>query len=162
MTGPITAVPLCDVNAQYRSVQTEVDAAVRRVLDSGLAINGPDVAAFEKEAAAYCGAKHAIGCADGTTAILLAVQALDIGPGDEVIVPPFTFFATLGSVLRAGATPVFADIDPDTFNIDPREIEAKITPRTEAPGACARRCSAVVRGRLQRPTLRQLRHHQQL
>jgi dTDP-4-amino-4,6-dideoxygalactose transaminase len=125
-------VPMCDVNAQYRALKTEIDAAVARVLTSGLAINGPDVAAFEKETAEYCGAKHAIGCANGTDAILLALAALDIGPGDEVILPPFTFFATLGSVLRCGATPVFADIQPDTFNIDPIKIEAKITARTKA------------------------------
>jgi dTDP-4-amino-4,6-dideoxygalactose transaminase len=132
MADRVAGVPLCDVNAQYRSLKPSIDAAVLRVIESGLAINGPDVAAFEHEAAAFCGVKHAIGCADGTTAILLAVQALDIGPGDEVILPPFTFFATLGSVLRAGATPIFADIDPDTFNLDPREVEAKITPRTKA------------------------------
>lgn len=125
-------IPMCDVNAQYRALQPEIDAAVQRVLTSGLAINGPDVAAFEKEAAAYCGARHAIGCANGTDAILLALAALDIGPGDEVIIPPFTFFATLGSVLRCGATPVFADIEPDTFNIDPNEVAKKVTARTKA------------------------------
>ncbi len=125
-------VPMCDVNAQYRALQPEIDAAVARVLASGLAINGPDVAAFEKETAEFCGAKHAIGCANGTDAILLALAALDIGPGDEVILPPFTFFATLGSVLRCGATPVFADIEPDSFNIDPKEIAKKVTARTKA------------------------------
>jgi dTDP-4-amino-4,6-dideoxygalactose transaminase len=125
-------VPMCDVNAQYRALQPEIDAAVMRVLSSGLAINGPDVAAFEKEAAEYCGTNYAIGCANGTDAILLALAALDIGPGDEVIIPPFTFFATLGSVLRCGATPVFADIEPDTFNIDPKEIEKKVSARTKA------------------------------
>lgn len=125
-------IPMCDVNAQYRELKAEIDAAVARVVESGLAINGPDVAAFEREAAAYCGAKHAVGCANGTDAILLALAALDVGPGDEVIIPPFTFFATLGSVLRCGATPVFADIQPDTFNIDPIEIESKITARTKA------------------------------
>ncbi|QEL14940.1 DegT/DnrJ/EryC1/StrS family aminotransferase [Limnoglobus roseus] len=132
MSDRPTPVPLCDVNAQYRALQPEIDAAVMRVVSSGLAINGPDVAAFEKEAAAYCGAKHAIGCANGTDAILLALAALDVGPGDEVIIPPFTFFATLGSVLRTGATPVFAEVQPDTFNLDPIEVEAKITPRTKA------------------------------
>src|SRR5436853_1733628 len=108
-------VPLCDINAQYRGLRLDLEAAVLRVLESGQAINGPDVALFEKEAAAYCGARHAIGCADGTDAILLALAALEIGPEDEVILPPFTFFATVGSVLRVGATPVFADIDPDTY-----------------------------------------------
>ncbi|MGL6097541.1 MAG: DegT/DnrJ/EryC1/StrS family aminotransferase, partial [Fimbriiglobus sp.] len=123
-------VPLCDIQAQNRTLQAEIDAAVCRVMASGQAINGPEVVGFEQEAAAYCGAAHAVGCADGTNALLLALAALDIGPGDEVILPPFTFFATAGSVARLGATPVFADIDPVTFNLDPGEIEAKITPRT--------------------------------
>lgn len=126
------AVPLCDINAQYASLKADLEAAVLRVLQSGQAINGPDVAAFEAEAARYCGAKHAIGCANGTDAILLALAALDIGPGDEVIMPPFTFFATLGSVLRVGATPVFVDIEPDTFNLDPGKIEDAITDNTRA------------------------------
>jgi dTDP-4-amino-4,6-dideoxygalactose transaminase len=124
-------VPLCDVNAQYRGLKAELDAAVLRVLQSGQAINGPDVAAFEAEAAAACGVKFAIGCADGTTALLLALAALDIGPGDEVILPPFTFFATVGSVVRLGATPVFADIDPLTYNLDPEEVATKISARTK-------------------------------
>ena len=103
-----------------------------RVLDSGQVILGPEVAAFEQEAANYCGAAQGIGCGSGTDALLLALHALEIGPGDEVIMPPFTFFATVGSVLRTGATPIFADIDPLTYNIDPRQIEAKITDRTRA------------------------------
>ena len=123
-------IPLCDISAQYRPLAGELEAAVLRVLRSGQGINGPDVAAFEKEAAAWCGVKHAVGCADGTTAILLALAALDVGPGDEVIVPPFTFFATVGSVARLGATPVFADIDPTTFNLDPVAVERAITPKT--------------------------------
>lgn len=125
-------VPLCDINAQYRQLQADIDAAVLRVVASGQAINGPDVAAFEQEAAAYCGAKHAVGCANGTDAISLALAALDIGRGDEVILPPFTFFATVGSVLRIGARPVFADIDPLSYNLDPREVEKQITPNTRA------------------------------
>jgi dTDP-4-amino-4,6-dideoxygalactose transaminase len=132
MTGDRTPVPLCDIAAQYRSVQDEIEDAVLRVMRSGQVILGPEVAAFEADAAAYCGADHALGCASGTDAISLALHALDIGPGDEVILPPFTFFATAGCVLRAGATPVFADIDPLTFNIDPDAIEAKVTPRTRA------------------------------
>ncbi len=128
----VPTVPMCDILGQYRSLQGEIDSAVLRVLGSGQAILGPEVAAFEKEAAAACGAAHAIGCADGTTALLLALAALDIGPGDEVIVPPFTFFATVGSVVRVGAKPVFADIDPLTFNLDPEKFEAAITPRTRA------------------------------
>jgi dTDP-4-amino-4,6-dideoxygalactose transaminase len=125
-------VPMCDIKAQYNALQPNIEEAVLRVLRSGQAILGPEVAAFEKEAADYCGAAHAVGCADGTNALLLALAALDIGPGDEVILPPFTFFATLGSVMRLGATPVFADIDPLTYNLDPVQFEAKITPNTKA------------------------------
>jgi dTDP-4-amino-4,6-dideoxygalactose transaminase len=125
-------VPLCDIQSQYRALKSEIDSAVLRVLESGQAILGPEVAAFEKESAEYCGAKYAVGCGSGTDALVLALHALGVGPGDEVIVPPFTFFATVSSVCRVGATPVFADIDPLTFNIDPAEIEAKITDRTRA------------------------------
>jgi dTDP-4-amino-4,6-dideoxygalactose transaminase len=132
MTTDRPPVPLCDIKGQYASLQSEIDAAVLRVLASGQVINGPEVAAFESEAAAHCGAKHAIGCADGTNALLLALAALDVGPGDEVIVPPFTFFATAGSVARLGAVPVFADIDPLTYNLDPYEVEKKISGRTKA------------------------------
>lgn len=131
MTKP-ESVPLCDIQMQYRALKSEIDAAVLRVLESGQVILGPEVAAFEKECAEYCGAKYAVGCGSGTDALVLALHALGIGPGDEVIVPPFTFFATVSSVCRVGATPVFADIDPASFNIDPAEIEARITPRTKA------------------------------
>lgn len=125
-------VPLCDIQAQYRALKDEIDAAVLRVLGSGQAILGPEVAAFEKETAEFCGAAHGVGCGSGTDALVLALRALGVGPGDEVIVPPFTFFATASAVCRIGATPVFVDIDPLTFNIDPNQIEAKITPRTRA------------------------------
>jgi dTDP-4-amino-4,6-dideoxygalactose transaminase len=125
-------VPLCDINIQYRGLKAEIDAAVLRVLGSGQAILGPEVAAFEKEAAAYCGAEFGVGCGSGTDALVLALHALGIGPGDEVIVPPFTFFATVSSVCRVGARPVFADIDPVTFNIDPAQVAAKVTNRTRA------------------------------
>lgn len=125
-------VPLCDILAQYQGLQEQIDTAVLNVLRSGQAILGPEVTAFENEAAAYLGVQHAIGCASGTDALSLAISALDLGPGDEVIIPPFTFFATVGSVVRAGATPVFADIDPLTFTIDPGQVERKITPRTKA------------------------------
>jgi dTDP-4-amino-4,6-dideoxygalactose transaminase len=124
-------IPLCDIRGQYQSLQTEIDAAVLRVLDSGQVILGPEVAAFEQECADYLGVKYALGCGSGTDALLLALHALDIGPGDEVILPPFTFFATLGSVLRVGATPVFVDIDPLTYNLDPTKLEAVLTPRTK-------------------------------
>ena len=127
-----TPVPLCDLGTQYRQIQSEVEQAVLQVLRGGQVILGPEVAAFEEEAAAFTGAHYGVGCGSGTDALLLALQALEIGPGDEVILPPFTFFATVGSVLRTGATPVFADIDPLTFNIDPRHVDAKITKRTRA------------------------------
>lgn len=125
-------VPLCDLNQQFRELQPQLEDAVKRVLSSGQVINGPDVAAFEKESAAYCGTKHAIGCANGTDAISLALAALDIGPGDEVILPPFTFFATVGCVCRIGATPVFAEIDPVSYNMNPDAIRAKVTSKTRA------------------------------
>ncbi len=125
-------VPLCDIQAQYRAQKDEIDAAVQRVLASGQAILGPEVAAFEKETAQFCGTQFGVGCSSGSDALVLALHALDIGPGDEVILPPFTFFASASSVTRVGATPVFADIDPDTFNIDPKQIEAKVTAKTRA------------------------------
>jgi dTDP-4-amino-4,6-dideoxygalactose transaminase len=123
-------VPLCDLKAQYAGLQASIDLAVQRVLSSGQVILGPDVAALEAEIAAYCGASHGVGCASGTDAISLALHALDIGPGDEVILPDYTFFATVGCVCRTGARPVLVDIDPQTFNLDPAQVENKITPRT--------------------------------
>ena len=132
MSSTPAPVPLCDINARYQFLKPQIDAAVLRVIASGQAILGPEVAAFEKEAAAFCGSEFAVGCGSGSDALVLALHALDIGQGDEVIIPPFTFFATAGAVCRVGATPVFADIDPLTFNIDPAQIESKITPRTKA------------------------------
>ncbi len=126
-----TPVPLCDILGQYHTQQADIEAAVLRVMRSGQAILGPEVLAFEKEAAEYCGAPHALGCGSGTDALSLALHALDVGPGDEVILPPFTFFATVGSIMRTGATPVFADIEPGTFNIDPVQVERKISARTK-------------------------------
>ncbi len=126
------AVPLCDLQAQYRELRPEIEAAVLRVLASGQAILGPEVAALEREVADYCGAAHAVGCGSGTDALSLALHGLGVGPGDEVILPPFTFFATAGSVVRTGARPVFADIGPETFNIDPAAVERAVTPRTKA------------------------------
>jgi dTDP-4-amino-4,6-dideoxygalactose transaminase len=125
-------IPLCDLQAQNNELSGQLEEAVRRVLASGHLILGPDVAALEEEIAQYCGAAHAVGCASGTDALLLAIQALGIGPGDEVILPPFTFFATVGVICRSGARPVFADIDPITCNLDPYQVENKITPRTRA------------------------------
>jgi dTDP-4-amino-4,6-dideoxygalactose transaminase len=125
-------IPLCDLQTQIRALEPELLGAFLRVLRSGQAILGPDVADLEKEVALYCGTQHAVGCASGSDALLLALTALGIGRGDEVILPPFTFFASVGAVCRTGAQPVFADIDPVTFNIDPAEIAARITPRTRA------------------------------
>jgi dTDP-4-amino-4,6-dideoxygalactose transaminase len=127
-----SAVPLCDLQTQYRDIQPQIEEAIARVLASGHVILGPEVATLEQEVAEYCGAGHGVGCSSGTDALLLALQALDIGSGDEVILPPFTFFATAGAVCRAGARPVFADIDPVTWNLDPVQVENKITARTRA------------------------------
>jgi dTDP-4-amino-4,6-dideoxygalactose transaminase len=132
MTTRSPAVPLCDLQAQYRPIEGQVLDAVARVLASGQVILGPEVAALEEELAAYCGVAHGVGCASGTDALLLALHALEVGPGDEVILPPFTFFATAGAVCRTGARPVFVDIDPVTFNLDPLQVESKVTPRTRA------------------------------
>src|SRR5438874_140601 len=123
---------MCDVQGQYRALKDEIDAAVLRVLGSGQVVLGPEVAAFEQEAAEFCGAAYGVGCGSGTDALVLALHALDIGPGDEVIIPPFTFFASASSVCRVGATPVFADIDPVTFDIDPAAIEDKVTARVRS------------------------------
>jgi dTDP-4-amino-4,6-dideoxygalactose transaminase len=120
------------LQAQFQKLQPEIEAAVARVLASGQVILGPEVEALEAEVAQYCGAAYGVGCASGTDALLLALQGLEIGPGDEVILPPFTFFATVGAVCRSGARPVFADIDPATCNLDPLQVENKITPRTRA------------------------------
>jgi dTDP-4-amino-4,6-dideoxygalactose transaminase len=125
-------VPLFDAKAQTKSLQVHLEEAFKRVLLSGQAIGGPEVTAFEAEFAQYCGAAAAVSCSSGSDALLLALKALDIGPGDEVIVPPFTFFASAGAVARLGATPVFVDIEADTYNIDPHQIENKITRNTRA------------------------------
>ncbi|MBI2824634.1 MAG: DegT/DnrJ/EryC1/StrS family aminotransferase [Planctomycetia bacterium] len=125
-------VPLVDMQRQYQSLKEELHAAVNRVLASGRFVLGPDCQELEKAIAAYCHVPHAIGCASGSDAILLALMALDVGPGDEVILPSYTFFATAAAVVRLGAKPVFVDIDPATFNIDPAEIAAAVTPATKA------------------------------
>ena len=115
-----------------RELQPQFEAALARVLESGQVILGPEVAALEEEVARYCGVAYGVGCGSGTDALSLALHALEIGPGDEVILPTFTFFATAGSVCRTGARPVFVDIDPITYNLDPFQVESKITPRTRA------------------------------
>jgi dTDP-4-amino-4,6-dideoxygalactose transaminase len=127
-----TGVPLCDLQAQFQELQGQIEEAVSRVLASGQVILGPEVAGLEDEVARYCGTGHAVGCASGTDALLLALQALDVGPGDEVILPTFTFFASAGAVCRLGARPVFADIDEGTCNLDPLQVENKITEHTRA------------------------------
>lgn len=125
-------VPLLDLTAQYQSLKAELDAAVLRTVESQRFILGPEVEALESELATYLGAKHAIGCASGTDALLLPLKALDAGPGAEVIVPSFTFFATAGAVWNAGLKPVFCDVDPDTFNVSAETVEAAWTERTVA------------------------------
>lgn len=127
-----TAVPLLDVRRQNSPLRVEIDEAIAEVSQSAAFILGPACREFEAAVADYCQTSHAIGCASGSDALLLTLMALDIGPGDEVILPSFTFFATAGSVWRLGAKPVFADIVPNTFNIDPDDIERKITPNTKA------------------------------
>lgn len=125
-------VPLLDLSEQNAVLRPEIEAALGRVLDTNGFILGGEVAELEKELAQYCGAEFAIGCASGSDAILLALMALDIGPGDEVITTPYSFFATVSSITRLGATPVFVDIEPDTYNIDVSKIEEKVTAHTKA------------------------------
>src|SRR3990172_1651529 len=125
-------IPLLDLVAQYHSIKDEMDAAVLGVLESGRFILGPNVSALEQEIAAYLGVKHAIGVASGTDALVIALRAAGVEPGDEVIVPSFSFFATAGTVMTIGACPVFVDIDHETYLIDATAIEAVITPRTKA------------------------------
>ncbi|HVG73478.1 MAG TPA: DegT/DnrJ/EryC1/StrS family aminotransferase [Vicinamibacterales bacterium] len=125
-------IPYADLRRQYRAIKPEIDEAVLRVLDSTQFILGEEVAAFEREFAAYCGTADAIGVNSGTSALHLALLAADIGPGDEVITVPFTFVATAAAIVYTGATPVFVDIDPETFTMAPAAIEQVITARTKA------------------------------
>ena len=125
-------IPLVDLKTQYLSIKPEIDSAIQRVIDNTAFIMGKEVAQFEEAFAEYCGAKYAVGVSSGTGALFLALLAHGVGPGDEVITTPFTFFATGESISTVGATPVFVDIDPVTYNIDPNLIEAAITPRTKA------------------------------
>ena len=121
-----------DLRAQFAPIREEVMSAITRVVDSQYFILGPEVDQFEQEIATKLGAKHAVGCASGTDALILALMAAGIGPGHEVITTPFSFIATAGSIAWVGAKPVFVDIDPATFNIDPQKIAAAITPQTRA------------------------------
>jgi dTDP-4-amino-4,6-dideoxygalactose transaminase len=128
----VPTIPHIDVKAQYAPLLTELKERIAEVLDSGRFILGPNVQAFEEEAAAYLGVARAIGVGNGTDAIALVLDALEIGSGDEVICPAFTFYATAEPIARKGATPVFADIDPVTLNLEPEDVAARITPRTKA------------------------------
>lgn len=125
-------VPLINLKAQFTPLRAEMLASLERVLDSQHFVLGPEVKALEEEVARYSGVKHAIGCSSGSDALLLALMALDVKAGDEVITAAFTFFATGGAIARLGARPVFVDIDPKTYTIDPKQVEAAITPRTKA------------------------------
>ena len=125
-------VPLLDLAEQNQILRPEIEAALGRVLDTNGFILGAEVAALEKELAEYCGAKHAIACASGTDALLLALMAYDVGFDDEVITTPYSFFATVSSVTRLGAVPIFVDIDPNTYNLDVSQIEERITDKTKA------------------------------
>lgn len=125
-------VPLLDLKEQNDALRPEIEAALAKVLDTNGFILGSEVAALEKELAEYCGTKHTIGCASGTDALLLALMAFDVTYGDEVITTPYSFFATVSSITRLGAKPVFVDIDPQTYNLDVSQIEAKITEKTKA------------------------------
>ena len=125
-------IELINLKRQYKNLKDEINKAIEKVLKNGQYILGPEVKAFEKEIAEYLGVRYAIGVANGTDALVLSLRALGIGPGDEVITTPFTFFATAEAVSQVGATPVFVDIDPDTYNINPDLIEEKITEKTKA------------------------------
>ena len=125
-------VPLLDLKAQYATIKDEIKAAIDEVLESQYFILGPKVQQFEEEIAKYCNVQHAVGVASGSDALLLALMAIDVGYGDEVITTPYTFFATAGAISRLGAKPVFVDIDPKTYNINPELIYEKITDKTKA------------------------------
>jgi dTDP-4-amino-4,6-dideoxygalactose transaminase len=128
----VQKIPLIDVKAQYAPLISELQRVFAEVLEEGKFVFGPNVVAFEQEAATYLGVPETIGVANGTDAIVLVLDALEIGRGDEVICPAFTFFATAEAIARVGATPVFADVDDETMNLDPEDVAAKITPKTKA------------------------------
>jgi dTDP-4-amino-4,6-dideoxygalactose transaminase len=126
------AIPHVDVKAQYAPLIPELQDAFARTLESGRFIFGPEVESFEREAAELLGVQETVSCANGTDALVLVLDALGIGPGDEVVCPAFTFYATAEAIVRRGATPVFADIDPASLNLDPADVERRITARTKA------------------------------
>ncbi len=128
----MSQVPFIDLKAQYRAIKEKVDARIQKVLDHAAYVNGPEVVECENALAEYTGSKYALACASGTDALLIPMMALGIGPGDEVITTPFSFIATAETIILAGATPIYVDIDPATFNIDVKKIESAITPRTKA------------------------------
>jgi dTDP-4-amino-4,6-dideoxygalactose transaminase len=132
VTQTTAPIPLIDVKAQYAPLLPQIRRAIDDVLESGQFVFGPNVSAFEEEAARYLGVRETVGVGNGTDAIVLVLNALDIGPGAEVICPAFTFYATAEAIARTGATPVFADIDPQTLNLDPDRVAERITPRTKA------------------------------
>ncbi len=139
MNGPLrhVAVPTLDLQAQYQTIRQEIEPAVLDLLESQKFVMGPEVEQLENELAAFCGSARGIGCASGSDALLLPLLARGIGPGDEVITTTYSFFATAGSIWRTGAKPVFVDIEPGTFNIDPSRVEAAVTARHtgDYPGA---------------------------
>jgi dTDP-4-amino-4,6-dideoxygalactose transaminase len=125
-------IPYADLKAQYHSIKAEIDTAISGVLESSQFALGTEVDEFEKEFAAYCATRETIGVNSGTSALHLALLAAGVGPGDEVITTPFTFVATVAAILYVGATPVYVDIDPESYNLDPRKLESAITPKTKA------------------------------
>ena len=125
-------VPLLDLKAQYKDIKAEIDEAVRGVMESARFIGGPEVSGLEEEVARYSQTPYGIACASGTDALLLSLRALGVGPGDEVITTAYSFFASAGTIVNAGGTPVFVDIDPRSYNMDPHRLEAAITPKTKA------------------------------
>ncbi len=128
----IVPIPLLDLRTGYAQIREEIQFALQRVIEAQAFILGPEVEGLEAEIAAYSQCQFGIGVSSGTDALLVSLMALDVGPGDEVITPPYTFFATAGTIARIGARPVFVDIDPATFNLDPERVERAITPRTKA------------------------------
>ncbi|MDR9401952.1 MAG: DegT/DnrJ/EryC1/StrS family aminotransferase, partial [Halothece sp. Uz-M2-17] len=125
-------IPILDLKDQYQSIQTEIQEAINRVLQSGRFILGEEVAQFEQAVANYLGVKHAIGVNSGTDALIISLRSLGIGEGDEVITTPFSFFATAEAISQVGATLIFVDVEAESFNINPRKIVQKITPNTKA------------------------------